>query len=45
LILGNLIYPVLRLAISRKKEYLADLGSVELTHNGDAMISALEKIS
>jgi len=45
IILWYLIYPLLRLAISRKKEFLADLGSVELTHNGEAMISALEKIS
>lgn len=45
LILGYLIYPLLRLAMSRKREFLADLGSVELTHDGDAMISALEKIS
>ena len=40
-----MIYPLLRLAMSRKREFLADLGSVELTHDGDAMISALEKIS
>ena len=45
LILGYLIYPLLRLAMSRKREFLADLWSVELTHDGDAMISALEKIS
>src|SRR5205823_4134210 len=32
------------LALSRKREFLADAGSVELTKNPDAMISALRKI-
>lgn len=36
---------VLRFALSRKREYMADAGSVELTKNPDAMISALQKIS
>lgn len=36
---------VVRFAISRKREYMADAGAVELTKNPDAMISALEKIS
>src|SRR6266849_5080729 len=35
---------VIRFALSRKREYLADAGSVELTKNPDAMISALRKI-
>ncbi|MBR2158142.1 M48 family metalloprotease [bacterium] len=35
----------MRLAISRKREYLADAGSVVLTHDNQAMISALRKIS
>jgi heat shock protein HtpX len=35
---------VIRFALSRQREYLADAGSVELTHNPDAMISALRKI-
>lgn len=36
---------VIRFALSRNREYLADAGSVELTKNPDAMISALQKIS
>ncbi len=35
---------VIRFALSRKREFLADAGSVELTKNPDAMISALRKI-
>ncbi|GHV24574.1 hypothetical protein FACS1894176_01190 [Bacteroidia bacterium] len=45
LLLGYLVYPLIRLAISRKREYLADAGSVELTKDNEAMISALQKIS
>jgi heat shock protein HtpX len=45
LLLGYLVYPLIRLAISRKREYLADAGSVELTKDNQAMISALKKIS
>lgn len=36
---------VIRFAMSRRREYLADAGAVELTKNPDAMISALQKIS
>ncbi len=35
---------VIRFALSRKREYLADAGSVELTKSPDAMITALRKI-
>lgn len=45
LVLGYLILPLVQLAVSRKREYLADAGSVELTKNRDAMIAALQKIS
>ena len=45
IILWYAFYPLIRLAISRKREYLADAGSVLLTHDNQAMISALRKIS
>lgn len=45
ILLGYLVYPLIRLAISRKREFMADLGSVELTKDSQAMISALQKIS
>lgn len=40
-----LVMTLIRMAISRKREYLADAGAVELTNNPDAMISALNKLS
>jgi heat shock protein HtpX len=43
--LGYALAVVLRFAVSRKREYLADAGAVELTKNPDAMIRALQKIS
>jgi len=36
---------LVRFAISRRREFLADAGAVELTRNPDAMIRALQKIS
>lgn len=45
LILGYVVFPLVQLALSRKREYLADAGSVELTHDSESMIAALEKIS
>jgi heat shock protein HtpX len=39
-----LLSVVIRLALSRQREYLADAGSVELTKNPDALIRALRKI-
>ena len=42
--LAWLLSVVVRLAISRSREFLADAGAVELTKNPDAMISALRKI-
>lgn len=43
--IGYVLALVLRFAISRKREYLADAGSVALTKNPEALISALRKIS
>jgi heat shock protein HtpX len=42
---GYVLAIVIRMAISRTREYVADAGSVELTKNPDAMISALQKVS
>ncbi len=43
--LAYLISMVLRFAISRKREFLADAGAVELTRNAPAMASALRKVA
>jgi heat shock protein HtpX len=45
IVLAWLLSVVIRMALSRSREYLADAGAVELTKNPDAMISALLKIS
>jgi heat shock protein HtpX len=39
------ISTLIRFALSRSREYLADAGAVELTKNPDAMIGALRKVS
>jgi len=43
--IGWLLAVVIRMALSRSREFVADAGSVELTKNPDAMIAALIKIS
>jgi heat shock protein HtpX len=42
--LAWLLSIVIRFALSRRREYLADAGAIELTKNPDAMITALRKI-
>jgi len=44
IVVAWLLSVVIRFALSRQREYLADAGSVELTKNSDAMIMALRKI-
>jgi heat shock protein HtpX len=44
LVLAYVLSFIIRLALSRSREFLADAGSVELTKNPDAMISAVRKI-
>ena len=43
-ILAPIFGQLMKLAISRKREYLADATAVEFTRNPDGLISALEKI-
>ena len=43
--IGFALALVIRLSLSRTREFVADAGSVELTRNPDAMISALRKVS
>ena len=43
--IGFALAAVIRMTLSRTREYVADAGSVELTKNPDAMISALRKVS
>lgn len=45
LILSPIFGKLMQLALSRKREFLADATAVELTRNPDGLISALEKIS
>lgn len=43
-VFGYVVAALIQLAISRKREYLADAGAVELTKTSQHLISALEKI-
>ncbi len=43
-ILAPLIVRIVQLAISRKREYMADAGAVQLARTNSGMISALQKI-
>jgi heat shock protein HtpX len=44
-LIGYVLALILRFAISRRREFLADAGAVELTKNPGALIGALRKIS
>ena len=44
-IIGYLLSLLFRFALSRKREYMADAGAVELTKNSDALANALKKIT
>ena len=44
IVVAYLLAIVIRFALSRSREFLADAGAVELTKNPDAMIMALRKI-
>ncbi|MCA8890140.1 MAG: M48 family metallopeptidase [Parvularculaceae bacterium] len=45
IVIAYLLALVIRFSLSRKREFLADAGAVDLTRNPDAMIRALKKIS
>ena len=45
LILSPIFATLMQLAISRKREFLADASAVEITRNPEGLISALQKIS
>jgi heat shock protein HtpX len=44
-VVGFVLAAVIRMMLSRTREYVADAGAAELTKNPDAMISALRKVS
>ena len=44
-IIGYFFATLMRFAISRKREFMADAGAAEMTHNPRALASALRKIS
>ncbi len=45
LVIGYIFAIAIRFSLSRKREYLADAGAVDLTHNPEAMMRALLRIS
>lgn len=45
LILSPIFSTIIQLAVSRRREYLADATSVEMTRNPEGLISALKKLS
>ena len=45
LIISPIISSLIQLAVSRRREYLADATAIEFTRNPDALVSALLKIS
>ena len=45
IILSPLIAQIIRMAISRRREYLADATAVELTRNPDGIANALQKLA
>jgi len=44
LILGPIFAKIMQMAISRKREFMADATAVEITRNPDGLISALKKL-
>lgn len=44
-VLSPIIAQLIQLAISRRREFLADAGAVSITHQPSSLISALEKIA
>ena len=44
LILGPVFAKIMQMAISRKREFMADATAVEITRNPDGLISALQKL-
>jgi len=44
-VLAPLLARIIQMAVSRRREYLADLGGAELTRNPGALADALEKIA
>jgi heat shock protein HtpX len=44
-IFGVFVAPLIRMALSRNREFLADAASARITHNPDALADALEAIS